>query len=159
MIYNIISNVFDANAAIIAHQVNCMGVMGSGVAAEVKRRFPDVYTAYKQKCDENYGRSIKLLGTVQICPVTFLNDGRPRTYIANLFGQYHYGRDRSIRYTNYDALEQCFSKLAEFAMSQNLRIAIPYKIGCGLGGGDWNNMVMPMIERTLAGCEVLIARY
>lgn len=33
-------NVFDSDAKIICHQVNCQGVMGSGVAKEVRERYP-----------------------------------------------------------------------------------------------------------------------
>lgn len=32
---------------IIAHQVNCQGVMGSGVALQVRKLFPDVFDGYK----------------------------------------------------------------------------------------------------------------
>lgn len=39
-------NVFDSDADIICHQVNCQGVMGSGVAKEVRERYPEVYYAY-----------------------------------------------------------------------------------------------------------------
>ena len=39
-------NVFDSDADIICHQVNCQGVMGSGVAKEVRERFPNVYEQY-----------------------------------------------------------------------------------------------------------------
>lgn len=39
-------NIFDSDAKIICHQVNTYGVMGAGIAAEVKERFPEVYTEY-----------------------------------------------------------------------------------------------------------------
>lgn len=32
----------------LVHQVNCLGVMGAGLAAEVKRRYPGVYKVYKE---------------------------------------------------------------------------------------------------------------
>ena len=41
-------NVFDSDADIICHQVNCQGVMGSGVAKEVRERFPNVYEQYHE---------------------------------------------------------------------------------------------------------------
>ena len=45
-------NVLDSNADVIIHQVNCQGVMGSGVAKQVKDRYPVVYEMYKAKCNE-----------------------------------------------------------------------------------------------------------
>lgn len=37
-----------ANEQIIAHQVNCKGVMGSGVAKSIKTAYPEVYNEYKK---------------------------------------------------------------------------------------------------------------
>ncbi len=41
-------NLFDTDAKFICHQVNCMGKMGSGVALQVRQRFPHVYEEYKR---------------------------------------------------------------------------------------------------------------
>ncbi len=46
MIKIIDGNLFDTKAKIIAHQVNCRGVMGSGVALQIKERYPYVYEMY-----------------------------------------------------------------------------------------------------------------
>ena len=43
----ITGDLFDTKANVILHQVNCQGVMGSGIAAEIKRRFPQAYEDYK----------------------------------------------------------------------------------------------------------------
>ena len=39
-------NVFDTDAKYICHQVNCKGKMASGVAKEVRERYPDAYWEY-----------------------------------------------------------------------------------------------------------------
>lgn len=36
---------------VVCHQVNCMGVMGAGLAKQVRNRYPGVYRAYKELCD------------------------------------------------------------------------------------------------------------
>ena len=46
MIEIIEGNLFDTDAKFICHQVNCMGKMGSGVALQVRQRFPHVYEEY-----------------------------------------------------------------------------------------------------------------
>lgn len=48
MIEIIEGNLFDTDAKFICHQVNCMGKMGSGVALQVRQRFPHVYEEYKR---------------------------------------------------------------------------------------------------------------
>ena len=100
-----------------------------------------------------------MLGHTQLCPVSFNPDGSPRIYVANMFGQYEYGRDKTYIYTNYTALRTCLTELAEFASSTKRIIALPYKIGCDRGGGDWSGVVFPMIEKILADCDVLICEF
>ena len=39
-------NLLDAQTDVIAHQVNCQGVMGSGVAKQIKEKWPDVFKQY-----------------------------------------------------------------------------------------------------------------
>ena len=43
MIKIIDGDLFDTDAKFICHQVNCMGKMGSGVALQVRKKFPHVY--------------------------------------------------------------------------------------------------------------------
>ena len=156
MIKHLHCDVFETYAAIIAHQVNCMGVMGSGVASQVKSRFPEAYKSYRCICDTHSHCRDVLLGQVQFCPVSFNPDGTPRIYIANMFGQLNYGRSPYTVYTDYAALRKCLSSLADFARKNNLIIAIPYKIGCVRGNGDWDGVVYPMIQSILGNNEVLL---
>ena len=39
-------DIFDSNCNIICHQVNCMGVMGAGLAKQVKKKCPDAFRRY-----------------------------------------------------------------------------------------------------------------
>lgn len=146
-IYHYHGSIFDAGAQVVAHQVNCRGVMGSGVAAQVARLYPNVYEAYKNFCkivpdDELLGKCL------------LVRDMDSSVYIANLFGQYDFGRSR--RHTNYSALARALHFLAEHMRSNDLtQVAIPYKLGCDRGGGDWD-VVYRLIEDELADFIVLI---
>lgn len=160
MIKHLQCSVLDTYAQIVAHQVNCMGVMGSGVAAQVKRKYPVAYSMYKQLCDENEHYRVGLLGRAQLCPVSFNPDGSVRIYVANLFGQYDYGRSKYKVYTDYTALRQSFGELSAFASRNNLTIAMPFRIGCDRGNGDWERNVYPMIkgvfkDNTVLLCELM----
>lgn len=42
MIKHIKGDIFQSSADVILHQVNCQGVMGSGVAKQVREKYPDV---------------------------------------------------------------------------------------------------------------------
>lgn len=48
-IKHITGNVLDSDAPIIAHQVNCMGVMGAGVAKCIREKYPDIMFTYSRR--------------------------------------------------------------------------------------------------------------
>lgn len=127
-------DLLDADADIIVHQVNCLGAFNSGIAGQIRRKWPEVYEEYSKACDDKYDNPIDLLGAVQFVMV----DGK---YVANCFGQLTYGE--AYRYTDYEALRSGLKIVREFMPWAH--IAIPYKIGCVFGGGDWN-VVSGIIE-------------
>ena len=122
-------NMFDCTENIIVHQTNCQGVMGSGIAKQVKERYPEVFNAYYHYCKTQELKDI--FGTALICQVSDYK------YIANIFGQNTFGQGLQ---TDYDMLKNALKEVHDFAKENNLSVAIPYKIGCGLGGGDWNTV-------------------
>ena len=42
-------NIFDSSSQTIVNTVNCVGVMGKGIALEYKIRYPEMYESYKKK--------------------------------------------------------------------------------------------------------------
>ena len=69
MIKVIDKNLFNSTANFIVHQVNCQGVMGSGVALQVAEIYPHVeqeYMKYLRYCKKN---RINPLGTAQYVPI------------------------------------------------------------------------------------------
>ena len=48
MIKHIKRDIFKSGADLICHQVNCQGVMGSGIAKQVREKYPKVYKEYKR---------------------------------------------------------------------------------------------------------------
>jgi len=131
-------NLLDSSAKYICHQVNCKGVMGSGVAKQIKAKWPSVFQKYKEKCDAHKNNAADLLGTAQGIRV---NDN---TIVVNIFGQATYGRD-GRRYTDMAALHTAFKALASHSAPGDT-IAMPYRIGCGLGGGDWGEVMDLLTE-------------
>lgn len=140
---------------IIAHQVNCQGKMGSGVALQVKKKYPIVYDRYRDRC-ASLKFSSKLLGLCQIIDMQYMDEyPRPHKYVANLFGQFNYGS--SGQFTNEEALEKSLISLKKYAKEKNLSVAIPYKIGCVRGGASWDK-VLSMIEKVFNDYSVTIVK-
>ena len=46
-------NIFKTNKKVVVNTVNCVGVMGAGIALECRLRYPDMYQRYKQLCSKN----------------------------------------------------------------------------------------------------------
>lgn len=123
----------------ILQQVNCKGVMNSGVAKVIREAYPVVFEEYKKRF---VLRSVRL-GEFQVIEV------QPELYVVNLFGQYSYGK--TGQHTDYKALEQAIEDFSwsEIFLRNNTWLEVHHpKIGAGLGGGDWNK-IKAMIEEHL----------
>lgn len=131
-----------ANAQYICHQVNCKGRMGSGVAKQIRAKYPEVYDAYICLCNEGHNKKDPFwtFGQAQFVEC---HDGKT---IVNMFAQSSYGYDGKL-YTDYAAFQSCVSQIAE-KVPKGATIAMPYKIGCGLGGGNWET-VYTIVKKTL----------
>lgn len=126
---------------IFCHQVNCQGRMGSGIAKTIKEKYPIVFEEYINFC-KNAISSKNLLGK---CQIININDN---LLCANLFGQLYYGYDGEL-YTNYEGLKCALMNLYDFCSYSETKkwiIGIPYNIGCGLAGGDWNIVYKMILE-------------
>lgn len=133
MIKLIHGDLLDAKTDIIAHQTNCMGIMGAGVALAIKQKYPKVFAQYRIHCN-NRLRGFELLGSCQECPTDQRSNPQ---YVANLFGQDRIGH----RTTDYKALKQAMTELRAFMqMWDYTSVAMPYGIGCGLAGGNWDTV-------------------
>lgn len=132
-----------ANEDLICHQVNCQGVMGSGVALAIKDKFPKVAEEYLLKCIGTIDRA-KLLGQVQYV-------GLDKTTVVNMFTQYEYGYNK--KYTNTDAFKKALLNINEQA--KNKTVAFPWLIGCVRGGGVWDE-ILPLICETLTDVKEIV---
>lgn len=132
-----------AEETVIAHQVNCYGVAG-GLAAYVFDKWPDAENDYMQLITRIKRKTV-LLGMAQ--PTGQQKDGH---IICNLYGQYHPGADYRP-----EALEKALASLGEQARTMGWSVALPYKLSCGICGGDWDE-VLQIIERTMVGVECVI---
>lgn len=129
-------NILDEGTGIICQQVNCQGVMGAGLAKQIRDKYPEVYNVYKEyifKRKVNCLDGVKLLGSVN--PV-YINKN---LIIANIFAQWDYGTNRIQ--TDYESLKEGLEYIEKtVAPVYNLPVYIPYGIGCGLAGGDWETV-------------------
>ncbi len=134
------TDILKVTRGIIVHQVNCKGVMGCGIASAIRKKWPKVYFLYKKEANKAE------LGNIQLVKI---ND---ELFVVNMFSQFGYGRDR--RYTDYGAVKTCLQKIAILATLLNLDVYIPYKIGCGNAGGNWD-IVEDILYNTIPNAHII----
>ena len=141
-------DIFNGYTHIIGHQVNGQGVMGSGIAKTIKEQYPEAYSEYV-KHPKIKDRAV--MGDLQVVK------SKDR-YIANLFGQFNYGRNPEVIYTEKDKLKEALIKLKMYAKENNLTIGIPFNIGCGLGNEKWEENILPMIKEVFKDYYIIVYR-
>ncbi|KAL4502985.1 hypothetical protein ABPG72_014214 [Tetrahymena utriculariae] len=162
-VFEVKGDLLTFEADIIVQQCNCITTNEKGLAQSIFKKFGVSAYEMRVKGQGNIANisSIDLPGTCLFQQPKIKDKNCQIQYIANLFGQFTPGKN-GFKYQNtlcqqiYDPLtnkpivdnfssrerwfEICLQQLADFAKEKQLyRIAFPYKIGCGLAGGNWEN--------------------
>jgi O-acetyl-ADP-ribose deacetylase (regulator of RNase III) len=130
-------DILKADTEALVNTVNCVGVMGRGIALQFKNTFPENFRAYEEACSR---------GEMQPGRMFVFDTGKltPPRYIINFPTKRHWrGKSR------IEDIEAGLEALVREIRTRNIRsIAIP-PLGSGLGGLDWAR-VRPLIESALA---------
>lgn len=143
MFQALIGDLFASRARTLVNTINCVGVMGKGVAEQFKKRFPDMFEDYKSRTDR---------GAVRL--------GEPYLYrdlsgaqIVNFPTKDHW-RSPS-RLSDIEAgLDYLAAHVAEWGIAS---LALP-PLGCGNGGLEWSE-VGPLIWSKLHSLPIEIEVY
>jgi O-acetyl-ADP-ribose deacetylase (regulator of RNase III) len=127
---------------VITHGCNCYNNMGAGIADTIGDVFPQALLADQ----------FTMLGDPDKMG-TYSSAKEKGVIIVNAYTQYKYGRDKM--HTDYDAIRSVF-RLIKKDFS-GMRIGYP-RIGCGLGGGDWD-IVSKIIDEELAGEDHTLVKF
>jgi len=133
-------NLLESSADAVVNTVNCVGVMGKGLALQVKQSYPAVFKRYAADCK----KGLVQLGRVHIVDRQSLE---PPFFIINFPTKGHW-KARSNFEDIRLGLKSLRQTLSDFKIKS---IALP-PLGCGLGGLDWAN-VKALIETELAGLD------
>jgi O-acetyl-ADP-ribose deacetylase (regulator of RNase III) len=142
MIKLVTGNLLEASAEALVNTVNCVGVMGKGIALQFKQAFPQVFEAYEKACRRGGVRPGRML-TVETGQMM-----NPR-YVINFPTKRHWkGRSKP---EDIDAgLPVLVAELRRLGVKS---VAVP-PLGCRSGGLDWA-VVRPRIEAALAAVPEL----
>jgi len=134
-------DILDVTEGMIVHQINPV-VMGAGLALLIRRRYPQVQDDFL----EAKIRGKLNLGHVVTTKVT------PKLWVASYVGQLTFGRGG--RHTSLSAIDDALLHIEKFTYIYDIKpVYLPWKMGCGLAGGDWDE-VAPLIGNRLPNCII-----
>lgn len=133
----------NVHAGVIVHQVNCQNAMGSGFAKAFYTHYPQIKREYHALASAH--KPEQLLGTAQSVVLSSRLSG------VNLFTQLNYGNSLYTHkiYTDQPLLTKLLIKLDR---ESPVQVYAPYKIGCGLAGGNWNKLYHDL---ETANCNII----
>lgn len=133
-------DLLECTEQVIVHGCNAQGVMGSGVALAIRKKYPEAYDAYKSAYEN---------GALELGEVVGAYSGDK--LILNAITQRFYGRDKLKVYADYEAIRDAFRSINEQCGYSS--VAIP-KIGAGLANGDWS-IIEKIIEAECTDVQVV----
>lgn len=123
-------SIFDSPAGSIVNPVNTMGIMGAGVALQVKNRFPEIYYDYKEACDR---------GEVKIGKLHYKKASNGQ-WIIHFPTKIHWNNASTIEFIEAGLIS--FADLPDHLLHDG--VSFP-KLGCGHGKLDFESQVKPLM--------------
>lgn len=136
MIEFVTGDFFDFDADIMINTVNCVGVMGAGVALAFKKRFPEMFDDYAEKC--RLGIIRPGLPSVWLQKDMISKD----IEIINFPTKNHWKKPSEYHYID-DGLEW----LSKYLEDKSGKIVTLPALGCGHGGLDWGRVRSMIAEK------------
>ena len=123
---------------IICHQVNEYGVMGAGIAKQIKEKYPKAFADYTKAI------------TGENLPLIALSKQPDGIVVANMFTQRNGKTDLELLHNAVVLLSMQiidlfitklkFNEMTGIFFDRPFRVGIPYKYGCGIAKGDWDEV-------------------
>lgn len=130
-------NLLEADTEALVNAVNTEGVMGKGIALQFKKKYPQMFEAYRRACKDGQAQP----GRMHVYECRGMIGPR---YIINFPTKRHWRSPSSI-----EDVKAGLNALAEEIRQRHIKsIALP-ALGCGNGGLDWGE-VLPAIRSALA---------
>jgi O-acetyl-ADP-ribose deacetylase (regulator of RNase III) len=140
-------DIFTVEAEAIVNTVNCVGVMGRGIALQFKKKYPHNFKVYAEACKHNEVKP----GEMFVCETGKLITPR---YIINFPTKRHW-RGKSL----IGDIEAGLTDLARVVKEKDIKsIALP-PLGCGLGGLPWPEVkqrIDSLLAAELQGVQIIV---
>ncbi len=143
MVKAVVGDMFESKAQTLVNTVNCVGIMGKGIALEFKNRFPDMFEDYRMRCE---AREVRL--------------GQPYVY-RRLTPPWILNFPTKDRWRSASRIEDIIAGLDYLHQHYHewgiTSLAVP-PLGCGQGQLEWR-VVGPTLCRYLKRLDVPVELY
>lgn len=129
----------------IVNAVNTVGVMGKGLALQIKKAFPDVFAEYARACKA---------GAVEVGRVHVVERPTPPRFVINFPTKQHWRQPSKLAYIDAGLVDL----VAQVREREIRSIAVP-PLGCGLGGLDWSEVEPRIVDAFGALPDVRVLLY
>ncbi len=137
-------NIFSSKADVLVNPINCVGVMGAGLAKQFKEKYPEMYFEYKRLCDE---------GTIKVGEVSFFKSLDSNKGILNFPTKQHFKDNSKLEWIDL-GLKHFVQNYTSWGISS---IAFPL-LGCGLGGLS-KSSVKELLKFHLSNLDIEVEVY
>ena len=124
-------DIFKSSCEVIANPINCVGVMGGGLALAFKKKFPEHFETYKKMCQN---------GEIKVGEL-YVVDGDEKHKVLLFPTKIHWKNPSLMEYVE-SGLEYLVKNYDKMGIKS---IAIP-ALGCGLGGLKWEDVKEKIIS-------------
>ena len=132
---------------VILHGCNCFHTMGGGIAAQIKKAFPEAYNADIKAGISGDRNKLGSYSCVNI-ERNFYD-----FYVVNCYTQYFFGTDKP--HVDYSAIRMCMTRVKQAFPGKSIGYPM---IGAGLAGGDWG-IISNIIDECLEGMDHTLVVY
>ncbi len=136
-------NIFTSNSQTLVNTINCVGVMGAGIALEYKLRYPNMFLIYEDLCKKHQ----LAIGTLWLFKVT------PSRWVLNFPTKYHW-KDK----TRPEYLEKGLIKFLSTYKERKIS-SVAFPILGGQSGGLPEQIALEIMTRHLQSCDIPVEIY
>jgi O-acetyl-ADP-ribose deacetylase (regulator of RNase III) len=135
-------NLFSSNCQCIVNTINCVGVMGAGIAYECRLRYPKMFERYAELCQ----KKLINIGTLWLYKSDF-------KWILNFPTKYHWKYESKIEY-----LEKGLQKFLDTYKEKGIT-SIAFPILGANNGGIAENVSIQIMKKYLEKCDIPVEIY
>lgn len=137
-------NLFESECQTLVNTVNCYGVMGKGIAAQYKQRYPDMFNEYKLACKNSL-----LYRGGDIWVYDYIDMYKPKKILCFATKVQWYYKSQ------IEWIERGLQLFIKNYKNWNITSIAWPKLGCNNGGLNWKEQVKPLMIKYLNDLDII----